>query len=134
MNKRNTILGIVAIALLSIFCACNSTPESKLKGKWIAEKVNVNFDEMKSSVEMINQVAETEKKTVLEFVNDSTLDISDGAVTHRTIFELTADGKIFYRFENGLPTMQELGIYQENTITTNSSTPLGTIEVIFKKK
>ena len=125
------------LAVFSLFfylVSCSSTPESKLIGTWKADVVNINFDVQKASPEMIQQVAEREKQTILKFTNDTSLSIIDNNVTHRTVWKLDADQKIWYRFENDGPTMNELGTFVNGTIKTESTTALGTIEIVYKKQ
>lgn len=134
MNQTPSLFRIVSILALFFFVSCSSSPESKLIGTWKADVVNVDFDEQKVSPHMIQQVAEREKQTILKFTNDTSLNIIDNNTTHRTIWKLDDDQKIWYRFENDGPTMNELGIYEDGYIRAESTTALGKIEIIYKKQ
>lgn len=134
MNQTPSLFRIVSILALFFFVSCSSSPESKLIGTWKADVVNVDFDEQKVSPQMIQQVAEREKQTILKFTNDTSLNIIDNNTTHRTIWKLDDDQKIWYRFENDGPTMNELGIYEDGYIRAESTTALGKIEIIYKKQ
>ena len=135
MNKKLIFTGLFLIGTVLFFGACKSSPEKKMIGTWIVKTVEVDFDEMKSTPEMVNQVIEKENRMQLEFVNDSILLIKDDNASHHTVWSLNPNGGIFYRFENS-PQFNLLGTYdtEEKSITTNSSTPLGTINVVYKKK
>lgn len=134
MNKKLIFTGLFLIGTILFFSACKSSSEKKMVGTWTVKTVEVDFDEMKSTPEMVNQVIEKENRMKLQFVNDSILLINDDNASHRTIWSLNPNGGIFYRFEDS-PQFNLLGTYntEENSITTNSSTPLGTISVMYKK-
>jgi hypothetical protein len=89
------------------------------------EKVNVEFNEQIATPEMVRQYGELEKGNVIEIAKDSIISlISEGdTLTGRCSLkgnQLFMDGTPFGRYENG-------------TIHTESSTPLGIIKVVYKK-
>ena len=122
MGHMRTILMLAMVLLLS---SCHRNHDS-LIGRWMVEKVNVEFDEHISTPEMVKQYGEMEKGNVIEITKDSVLTvISDGdTIVGRCTLkgtQLYCDGKPFGKYENG-------------TIETESSTPLGEIKVIYRRK
>lgn len=134
MKQSQFLRNLLVLSVFILLMSCSSSPESKLIGTWKADVVNINFDEQKASPQMIQQVAEREKQTILKFTNDTSLNIIDNNITHRTVWKLDADQKIWYRFENDGPAMNELGAYVNGTIKAESTTALGTIEIVYKKQ
>ncbi len=134
MKQSLFLRNLIVFSIFTLLISCSSSPESKLIGTWKADVVNINFDEQKASPQMVQQVAEREKQTILKFTNDTSLNIIDNNVTHRTVWKLDADQKIWYRFENDGPAMNELGTYVDGTIKAESTTALGTIEIVYKKQ
>ena len=115
----------LSLLLLVLLCACTGKQDS-LIGCWTVEKVNVEFDETKSTPEMVRQFGELEKGNVIEITKDSVLTlISEGDTLrgkcslHGT--RLTCDGVLFGRYEKG-------------QIETQTATPLGKIIVRYGKE
>ena len=104
-------------------------------GTWKAADVKIDFDEQMSSPEMLKQVAEREKQTYLNFVNDTVLNIVTGDNTYKAFWVMDEKtGLINYRFDDAGVSMNELGHYVDKTIVASSSTPLGTITITYKKE
>ena len=85
----------------------------------------MEFDENKSTPEMVRQYGEMEKSNVLMISNDSVLTFISGGDTLRGRCSLRdhqvyCDGEPFGRIEDGV-------------ITTETTTPIGKIEVVYKK-
>ena len=113
-----------SLILLLFLCACTGK-QDPLIGRWTVEKVNVEFNEQIATPEMVRQYGELEKDNVIEIAKDSIISlISEGdTLTGRCSLkgnQLFMDGIPFGRYENG-------------TIHTESSTPLGIIKVVYKK-
>src|SRR5574344_2318011 len=68
-NMRFHVIFLVA-ALLSLE-ACHDA--NTVFGTWRADKVNVEFDEDKTTPDMIQQVGEMEKNNVIVIAEDSTM-------------------------------------------------------------
>lgn len=114
----------LSLILLLFLCACTGK-QDPLIGRWTVEKVNVEFNEQIATPEMVRQFGELEKGNVIEIAKDSIISlISEGdTLTGRCSLkgnQLFMDGTPFGRYENG-------------TIHTESSTPLGIIKVVYKK-
>lgn len=121
--KRSGAWPSILLLLVLVSCYSNDDP---FFGRWTVERVNVEFDEYKATPEMVRQYGELEKGNVIEISKDSVLTfISDGD-TLRGRFALRGtqvlcDRKLFGRYENGL-------------IETETSTPLGKVRVVYRKK
>jgi len=116
---------VLVLAMVLMLSSCHRNHDS-LIGRWTVEKVNVEFDEHIATPEMVKQYGEMEKGNILEITKDSVLAvISEGdTIVGRCALkgtQLYCDSKPFGRYENG-------------TIETESSTPLGGIKVIYRKK
>ena len=114
----------LSLTLLLLLGACVGRHDPFF-GRWEVERVNVEFDESKASPEMVRQFGEMEKGNVIEINKDSLLTfISDGDTLRGRCSlkgnSLYCDGELF-------------GLYENGTIQTKSSTPLGIIEVIYRK-
>ena len=117
--------GFVAVMMLVMLssCHCNKDP---FFGRWTVERVNVEFDENKSTPEMVRQVGALEKDNVLEISQDSMLTlIMDGdTISGRCSLrgtQLFREGKYWGRFEGG-------------KIYTETMSPLGKIEVVYSNQ
>ena len=109
----------VLIVLLS---SCHRNHDSFI-GRWEVERVNVEFDESKASPEMVRQFGEMEKGNVIEINKDSLLTFIFNGDTLRGRCSLKGetlycDGTVF-------------GIIHDGVLMTETSTPLGKIEVFY---
>ena len=114
----------VAVMLLLLFLSCHRNDDS-LMGRWTVEKVNVAFDETRTTPEMVRQFGEMEKGNIIEITKDSVLTlITDGeTLMGRCSLKgtrLTCEGKPF-------------GVYEKRKIQTETQTPLGRIVVVYRK-
>ena len=104
--------------------SCNSHSDP-LVGRWIVEKVNVEFDESKATPEMVRQFGEMEKGNVIEISKDhELLFITDGDTLRAKCVQeedqLLCDGKAF-------------GSLKDNKLITEEVTPLGKVIVYYRK-
>lgn len=67
---KSTLFLFIAVIFLS---SCGGSKENKLIGTWKATKVETDFDENRTTPEMIRQVVEMQKETYFKIINDSTL-------------------------------------------------------------
>lgn len=122
-NMRFHVIFLVA-ALLSLE-ACHDA--NTVFGTWRADKVNVEFDEDKTTPDMIQQVGEMEKNNVIVIAEDSTMtfysedDTLQGPVRIGRSGDITFSGKPF-------------GTLKGNIITTESSSILGSITITYTKE
>lgn len=117
--------GIVLVFVILFLASChrNSDP---FVGCWVVERVNVEFDESKSTPEMVRQYGEMEKGNVIEIGKDSILTFVSNGDTMRGHCSLRGtriffDGKLFGSLESGF-------------IQTETSAPLGQVKVFYKKE
>lgn len=116
-------LFMMLLFLLVSSCHRHSDP---LIGRWTVEKVNVEFDEKKATPEMVRQYGEMEKGNVIEISKDSVLIlVSEGDTLKSRCSlrgdQLYCDGAVFAKFENG-------------DLITETSTPMGKVRVVYRKK
>ena len=113
----------VGMMLLFLFsCQGHHDP---LVGRWTVDKVNVEFDESKSTPEMVRQFGEMEKGNVIEIGQDSILTfVSDGdTLRGRCSLEKTQ------LFLDGNP----FGYLKDGKLITEEVTPLGKVIVKYRK-
>lgn len=119
---RDALLVAVIMVLLLPSCHRNDDP---LFGRWVVEKVNVEFDENKSTPEMVRQYGEIERGNLLEISNDSLLTFATGGDTLR--------GRCSLRGESLYCEGSFFGLFKDGVITTETLTPLGKVRVSYKK-
>ena len=122
MKKRFLFL----LGLVALLCACQSNTDT-LIGTWEVDKVNVHFDESRSTPEMVKQVGEGEKYNYFIIDKDSVLVFN--SVEMEWIGRVTTDkqGNLFLE---GAP----FGQWKNGEIVTTTTSPLGDIIVVYKKK
>ena len=118
---KRTFLIVSALLLLA---AC-TTKEDTFIGRWTVDKVNVEFDEKWATPEMVRQVGAMEKNNVVIITADSLLTlVNEGdTVRYRCSLrgsQILCDGEPWGRFEGG-------------TIKTETSSPMGSVKVVYKK-
>ena len=115
---------LIVSALLLLLAAC--TPkEDSLFGRWTVDKVTVEFDEEWATPEMVRQVGAMEKNNVVVISTDSLLTlVNEGdTVQYRCSLrgsQILCDGEPWGRFEDG-------------SIKTETSSPMGSVKVVYKK-
>ena len=120
MKNRHFIL----LSLAGILCAC--TPKADpFFGTWTVSKVNVQFDEQRSTPELVKQVGEMEKQNVIAISNDSTLTFKGLEEEWQERISLLNDTMLV----NG----KAFGIWKDGAIVTRTDSPLGEIIVVYKK-
>lgn len=113
------------IALGLMLAACQPNTDS-LIGTWTVDKVNVQFDEQRSTPELVKQIGEMEKQNVITISKDSTLtfkgleETMDGRISLKGDGTLLIDGATFGTWKNG-------------EIVTRTNSPLGEVVVTYKK-
>ncbi|MBR6878598.1 MAG: hypothetical protein IKM95_04340 [Bacteroidales bacterium] len=107
-----------------MFFSCHRNQDT-LVGRWIVDKVNVDFHENLATPEMVRQFGELEKGNVVEISMDSVLTlIMDGdTVTGRYSMQ---DGKVIW---DGEP----FGSVEDGVMKTEVLTPLGWVRTTYKK-
>lgn len=122
--KKTLFLLILGLALT--LAACQPKAES-LIGEWVADKVNVQFDEYRSTPGLVRQIGEMEKQNRISISTDSLLVFkglqteTQGHLTLGNNDSLFCDGWFF-------------GQWEEGKIITSTTSPLGEITVVYRKK
>lgn len=133
--KRYLSISLVLFVATILISSCTSTPESKLIGTWKAQKVETDFDESKTSPEMISQVVEMQKQTYFRMINDSVMTIISKNDTHEAKWQYDKkDQYVTYFFNgmNGIPSV--LGKFDNDIIVSESKTPMGKITIYYEKE
>ena len=118
---KRTFLILSSLLLLA---ACGPK-EDPFFGRWTVDKVNVEFDEEWATPEMVRQVGAMEKNNVVIITADSLLTlVNEGdTVQYRCSLhgnQILCDDEPWGRFEDG-------------TIKTETSSPMGSVKVVYKK-
>ena len=122
MKKSLFLLAGLAVA----FAACHCNPTDSLIGTWTVDKVNVQFDEQRSTPELVKQMGEMEKQNVILISKDSTLTFKALDSSTQGKLKLNADGTLFLNGTN-------FGQWKEGQIVTRTNSPIGEVVVIYKK-
>lgn len=123
LNSMHHPLPLFTLALL--LASCTPKPDS-LIGEWTVDKINVQFDENRSTPELVKQIGEIEKQNTLSISSDSLLvfkgldETWEGCLTLKNGTRLYCDGTLF-------------GEWKEGLIVTQTDSPLGKIVVRYKK-
>ena len=118
--KRVFLIGWALLLLTS--CA---PKEDAFFGRWTVDKVNVEFDEEWATPEMVRQVGAMEKNNVVIITPDSLLTLvnEDDTIQYRCRLhgnQILCDGEPW-------------GSYERGVITTKTSSPMGSVKVLYKK-
>ncbi|MBR4468405.1 MAG: hypothetical protein IKS53_03120 [Bacteroidales bacterium] len=116
---------LLLIGISLILCACHHKVDP-LFGTWTVDKVNVQFDEQHSTPELVKQIGEMERQNVISITADSTLtlkgmdDLVQGRLSLKSDGTLLLDGVAF-------------GQWKDETLITQTTSPLGEVVVRYKK-
>ena len=113
------------LTFAAMFSACTHDADS-LIGTWTVSKVNVQFDERRSTPELVKQVGEMEKQNVISISKDSTL-VFKG-------LEEEQQGKASLKNDTLYLEGTAFGVWKGGEIVTRTDSPLGEILVVYKKK
>ncbi|MBU2556033.1 MAG: hypothetical protein KKF98_16395 [Bacteroidetes bacterium] len=133
--KRIFFLFFLVTSTLSFFISCSGSSESRFVGTWKAQKVETDFNETRTTPEMIAQVVEMQKQTYFRMVNDSVMSIISKNNTHEAKWKYDKENKtISYYFSNmkGVPNI--LGKYEDGKIVAESNVPIGRITIYYEKE
>ena len=121
---KKSIFFLVALALG--LGACHHEGDT-LVGIWAVDKVHVQFDEQRSTPELVKQVGEMERQNTIVITADSLLtfkgfeEISQGRLHLESNGTMLVDGAAFGQWTNG-------------RIITRVDSPLGEITVTYRKE
>jgi len=114
------------IGLITTFCACNRQQDS-LIGTWTVDKVNVQFDEKRSTPELVKQIGEMERQNTFSISADSMLVFKGLDTEWQGKINLESDGTLICNGTN-------FGSWKEGQIVTHNDSPIGEIVVAYRKK
>lgn len=113
------------LCCLFLLVTCTQKPES-LIGTWTADKVNVQFDENRTTPELVRQIGEMEKGNTFSINSDSILHFKGSEESFEGRISLSKDGTLYC---DG----KMFGQWKEGLIVTRTNSPLGEIVVRYKK-
>lgn len=119
---KKTILFFLGLTL----CACHRNADT-LIGTWIADKVNVQFDEKRSTPELVKQIGEMEKQNVITITADSLLTFKGLDDSFQGRINLESNGTLYCKGA-------VFGIWKDRQIVTRTNSPLGEIVVVYRKE
>lgn len=113
------------IGLLLLLVSC-SPKEDPFLGRWIVDKVNVDFDTEETTPEMVRQIGVMEKNNVVVISADSLLTlINEGDTVQYSCSlrgnQILCDGELW-------------GSFEKSRIITKTSSPMGSVKVLYKKE
>ena len=113
------------LALAAMLSACTQKGDS-LIGTWTVSKVNVQFDEQRSTPELVKQVGEIEKQNII------TID-SDSILTFKGLDE-EWKGRISLQNDTLFRDGKTFGTWKDGAIVTRNGSPLGEVVVVYRKE
>lgn len=113
------------LAVISLLLASCTTTEDPFFGRWTVDKVNVEFDENGTTPEMVRQFGAMEKNNIVIITADSVLTFVVEGDTMR--------GRCSLRGSQILCNGEPWGKFEDGVIKTETSTPLGSVKVLYKK-
>ena len=119
------------LEILAIFALFSCSRSSSIIGTWTVEKINFEFDERKSTPEMIQQLGEIERHNTLIFKNDSIVHINMAAIDADYHYQISKDGTISLKPSDHLISNISLN---QNVINTETETPIGMMTITYEKK
>ena len=112
------------LGLLALLAACHHA--DPLFGTWTVDKVNVQFDENRTTPEVVKQVGEMEKHNYFVISSDSILVFSSLETETRGRVSTDQQGNLFLE---GAP----FGQWKDGQIVTRTKSPLGEIVTTYSK-
>lgn len=134
-DMKKSLLSILTILLVVILSSCSDNTAKKLLGTWKVDDVKTEFNETEVTPEMLKQVVEMQKQTYFRIVNDSTMVIISSNNTHEAKWLFNPEENTIIYFFNGMETTPNtLGKFEDGQIINETSTPLGSMVIYYKKQ
>lgn len=121
---KKHLLPFLAFGL--VLCACEPVHDS-IVGTWTVEKVKVQFDESRTTPELVKQVGEMERENTFSISADSVLVFKGIDETSRGRFNLVGDSTI-------LVDGKVFGTWMNGQIITKTTSPLGEVVIYYNKE
>jgi hypothetical protein len=125
------ILFLTTILAL-IITSCNHS-SCELIGTWNVYDVKTDFDEKRTTPQMLEQLVDIEKQNQLKFIDDSSLLIVTKDNVYEAIWKMDKNNVIYYHFKKDTTT-HKLAVYQKPFIITKSKTKIGTMTTTYEKE
>jgi len=124
---------IFLFGLFLFTVSCSST-ENKLIGVWKVDNVKTEFDENKTTPQMLQQVVEIQKQMHFKIQDDSLMVIISNSNTFEAVWSFDKNNQIInYHFKDDT-AIHKIGEYIEPYIISKSTTPLGVITTTYSKE
>ena len=115
---------VLIVGTLLLLASCNPK-EDPFLGRWTVDKVNVEFDENGTTPEMVRQLGAMEKNNVVIISADSLLTlVNEGD---------TVQYRCSLRGNQILCEDEPWGCFEGGAIKTETSSPMGSVKVVYKK-
>ncbi len=121
-----------SIITTTLFFSC-SEHKNQLVGEWKVYDVKTDFDETRTTPQMLQQVVDIEKQNRLKFVDDTSLLIIIKGNTYEAEWKMDANNVIHYYFKNDT-TPHKLGKYNKPYIIATSKTKIGLMTTTYEKE
>lgn len=118
------------LLIISLFLLLSCSKSTGIIGTWTVEKISFEFDEHRSTPEMIQQLGEIEKHNTLIFKNDSIVHITMAVIDADYHYQLSADGTIILTPHDKL--ISNISLCQ-NLIKAETETPIGMMKITYLK-
>ena len=126
---------LVLTVMTVFFMAACSSPGHHLVGTWKVSKVETNFKETNLPKSIVTHIKNEQKKISFKIINDSILVLMLDHNTYEARWEMNPETKVIkYYFHHRKNSKHPLGTLKNNTIISQSTTPLGALTVVFKKQ
>lgn len=121
---KRSILFLTGLACT--LCACHPE-QGTLIGTWTVDKVHVQFDESRSTPELVKQTGEMEKRNTFSISADSVLVFKGIDEQWEERVNLVNDSVLRC-------SGRDFGIWSGERIVTRTDTPLGEVLVVYRKE
>ena len=117
---------LLLLGLATMLSSCTQKADSII-GTWATDKVNVQFDERRSTPELVKQIGEMEKQSSIVISRDSLLTFRSLESEAKGQIHLQPDGKM-------LVDGEVFGQWNGKEIERRTGSPLGEVVVTYRKK
>ena len=121
---KHSFLFLLGLAAMLGACQHDTDP---LFGTWTVDKVNVQFNEQRSTPELVKQIGEMERQNTFRINTDSILVFNGLEETKEGRLSLRSDGTMLF---DGTA----FGVWKDGLIVTRTGSPLGEVTVTYKKE
>ncbi|MBR4155727.1 MAG: hypothetical protein IKU01_03360 [Bacteroidales bacterium] len=113
--------------VLSVFMMSCTSHNDALQGRWKVDELAFDFDERKTTPEMIAQYGKEESKNELVFKNDSIVYIKMYRYDGDYYYRLDEDNVVMFGDKNSINN--KLGVYKNATIHSEINTVIGKMDI-----